>query len=1262
MSATPRMRSSYPQTPRTQARPQYGNSTPTPVPSALNKTKSALATISSSPPNDPVIPESWIEAPHQRLYAAGVYALLWALHIVDYVTLQESEEQGLWMFMKWMLIDGAFLFGLPSLRIPWLEWSSGTMLSLFLLHVFINGMLMFQVSMPISMIFTVLGRSIWGAYELAVNENSVSVQSLLHNDSLILGRQIIHILPEGSAILNADRQAFCLDAATTEIRLPLTINSTNPISMEILRIDLETQANETLHFNKGQLRTMHKEAERMVSYSPQFNEPKTLYVPIKRPGLYSLARVIDETNLEVSKKYTAQTVIVPCPKVSIASPETDKCRGELSNVNLEVTGTPPLRVKYHRFVNQASLESVLESIQPEDFFSPLQKQDQQALVMPNRVDTEWAKSRIVQVPMSEHLSTAGTWAYTIDEVTDGFGNVVTYTSNDQDRQERHRKALQLHSVIKVHERPVASLEGSVPLKIALGKTAELPTRLTSTGRAAIAESPYQLEYIFSPTSELSPSGDHGSNPQRKSVTMEPDSSKPQIKDAGLYSLVQVSTDFCSGDVIEPASILLENPPTPDLVITSQEIFDKCAGRPVGLRVDLDLTGTPPFTVMYSVSLAGDRTHDLVKEKVTGHRGQLLLTPSHAGHYVYKFYEMHDAIYQRHNLRDKELVLEQDVKPSAGAKFAASKERVVSCIDDIVSLDISLKGEGPFNLEYELLHGGKRKRFDIKDVSGSFHSFSTPPLNDGGEYTVALKSITDGTGCKEFLNDEVKINVRHQKPKAAFGRIDGEPHVDMLEGKKAQLPLRLVGEGPWKIRYRDADGKHHSHRADHANDRITAASEGTYTLLEVDDALCPGLIDEQSKTFDVKWVPRPEMRIATSDTMERKGNVLVQQPVCEGEEDAIELLFKGAAPFSVQYTEHIKPLHGVKSPLNRELKGLQSMATLRLDTSQAGTYDYKFTKLEDANYEHNNKHFSAISIQQQVFARPSAAFVTPGKTYSFCSVQSDGEEVIPVNLHGHPPFDLELEVRHQGAGKPEIISLNSIQSNHASIRIPHKSLHLGKSFVALRRVKDSRGCSRILDSTVPRVQIAVFEPPTIFTMAGQSDICVGEYIEFGLGGTAPFTVFYKFEGHERKAVVQGSSFRRLAEKPGTFAITGIQDSASGCRASVDLQKVIHGLPSARVSRGRESYVDIHEGGTVEILFEFGGAPPFEFTYQRSANVEKGRKAGAVLDTRSEVSDEHSMRIRASEEGTYEVVSIKDRYCAYSKAGGIQRKGEQKRLTY
>lgn len=184
-------------------------------------------------------------------------------------------------------------------------------------------------------------------------------------------------------------------------------------------------------------------------------------------------------------------------------------------------------------------------------------------------------------------------------------------------------------------------------------------------------------------------------------------------------------------------------------------------------------------------------------------------------------------------------------------------------------------------------------------------------------------------------------------------------------------------------------------------------------------------------------------------------------------------------------------------------------------------------------------------------------------------------------------------------------------------------------------------------------------PTISALDSRQDYCVGERISYSLAGTAPFEIFYVFDGMQRKAKSPGTNFRRVAEKPGTFKITAVSDKASECKASTDITKIIHEMPSVKISKGKQLEVDIHEGGEAEILFEFWGNPPFEFTYTRSTNARKGHKS-EVLETRHEVSYEYSKTVQSSLEGTYEVVAIKDKFCSFSTQK--ETGAGQKYLTY
>lgn len=65
------------------------------------------------------------------------------------------------------------------------------------------------------------------------------------------------------------------------------------------------------------------------------------------------------------------------------------------------------------------------------------------------------------------------------------------------------------------------------------------------------------------------------------------------------------------------------------------------------------------------------------------------------------------------------------------------------------------------------------------------------------------------------------------------------------------------------------------------------------------------------------------------------------------------------------------------------------------------------------------------------------------------------------------------------------------------------------------------------------------------------------------------------------------------------------------------------------------------------------------YTRSTTPPKGKKV-EILETKNEISHGYSMTIRASDEGMYEVVAIRDRFCAFSTQKAQGRSG-QKLLT-
>ena len=168
--------------------------------------------------------------------------------------------------------------------------------------------------------------------ELAISERKVKPADITHNSSVILGKQVIHILPEGycpaheastivranaglrSATLNPDRKPFCIDHLRTSVQLPIQLNQTNPVQIELLRIDLNTLQNETITISSSAIKKLQKAANKQNKRKGP-NDAELLHYSVKKTGLYLLQSVLDESKLDVQRT-VADTVVAQCPASS----------------------------------------------------------------------------------------------------------------------------------------------------------------------------------------------------------------------------------------------------------------------------------------------------------------------------------------------------------------------------------------------------------------------------------------------------------------------------------------------------------------------------------------------------------------------------------------------------------------------------------------------------------------------------------------------------------------------------------------------------------------------------------------------------------------------------------------------------------------------------------------------------------------------------------------------------------------------------------
>lgn len=962
--------------------------------------------------------------------------------------------------------------------------------------------------------------------------------------------------------------------------------------VELLRLDLNTGENETISIPLKQLKQLKRQADKKHA-GPHAPAHRDLLYPIKKTGIYRLQRVVDESKLDVRTRI-ADALVASCPRAVAKNSHAHKCNGELSNLVLEVEGTPPLKIKYSRQVNGRDRGFSFQNIQPDNLRSPLlTHRAPAALFSEQQMDISWAQSQVIQVPLNESLNVGGDWLYVIEEVHDGCGNVANYSAYLDEADRPSAKSLAQWHQFSVHERPRLSLSGcndQRPLEVARGESVDLPIKFHRVGQGYTADGPFNFVYSYSPNQDQSEDTAPLKTRQLSVKTLD---QKPQIKEQGWYMLSAVSTQFCSGEILEPSSCYLHHPPEPELAIRYEKLFDKCANNSVGLLVDMDLTGSPPFTLRYTIE--HDKETETKTQTIHALRTQLNLTPKKAGSYRYRFLDIADAVYGPRSLKDKAPVLEQDVRPPASAYIIGSRETRRACYGQPVSAEVAFLGEGPWVLQYELIHNGKRTKHVLESEQNRA-VIETDRLTSGGEYTLALTSIKDRSNCKRLLEDGIKVVARPKPPHGAFGQIDKKRSVSALQGAKVEIPLRLSGEGPWTVRFKNSKpgSQIFERRFVHENSVLTVQDEGVYELVQITDDSCPGVIDESAKTFEVSWIPRPHI-VMVGGTPVGKDGLFEKPEVCQGDGDSLELKLSGNAPFSVRYEHQHKADSGSSSVRSQTLKTALHATTLEMDTSAPGLHTYKFAEVGDNLYTRDSGDRRPVIVTQKVNPLPSARFDSPGRIYGFCKEDDSGEESIPITLQGTPPFSLEVSIKHHSSSKPEIVTIPNINSKRHSLLLPRRHLDLGQHVVSIHSVRDARGCQRTTEYDTSSVRVAVSDVPTIIPLESKIDYCVGERISFSLSGHAPFEVYYNFEGVQRKATSSSTTFRRIAERPGEFVITAVSDGASGkCKAHKDIVKKIHPMPSVRISNGQLSVVDIHEGGEAEIHFEFWGTPPFEFT--------------------------------------------------------------------
>jgi nucleoporin POM152 len=512
----------------------------------------------------------------------------------------------------------------------------------------------------------------------------------------------------------------------------------------------------------------------MIEHAESSEEPgeeglQILPFRVSEIGAYKLERIVDKSGNEV-RLYRSEAIVVECPTAEISSfneYEGHFCHGETDALRIHVRGVPPLHVTYTRDVNGHSVTIPIDSIKPESFMTPLLAGDTNQQVL-KEVDYSHAMAQPVTLTYPLALDAIGVWRYVLTNVHDALGNRVDF----EDAPPGYS--------ITVHEKPKVSLRGCSednPIKVLKGRDTNLYFNVQSTEAG-----PFHITLGYSADT-------HGDTPGIETHELIHRRDSLSVTEPGLYTIVNISSKYCTGDVLTPQSCLVITPQEPTLQIEWSPLKDHCSGT-VGVTADLTFIGEPPFYLSYRTISKTTNQQEIKRIKVDRTRHQMDFKPEVAGTYQYAFTSLDDVNYRGLELSGETYTSTATVHPLPGVKFIDVDPRK-TCIGSSLNVPLRMIGSGPWNLTYDIVEGnGKRTSFTTT-VEDKETILGLPEFQRGGKGTVSLRSVVDGGGCKVQLGEEdLVVDVRREKPSAGFYKGSHTAR----DGDVVKIPLRLTGDG------------------------------------------------------------------------------------------------------------------------------------------------------------------------------------------------------------------------------------------------------------------------------------------------------------------------------------------------------------------------------------------------------------------------------------------------------------------------------------
>jgi hypothetical protein len=466
---------------------------------------------------------------------------------------------------------------------------------------------------------------------------------------------------------------------------------------------------------------------------------------------------------------------------------------------------------------------------------------------------------------------------------------------------------------------------------------------------------------------------------------------------------------------------------------------RCAASPRADLVPVELDGTPPFRVRYSVQRVGSDGGDdaeLVRT-VTVQADALPLRLVDEGH--------GDASTLLYRL------LSVDDAHCAGSVAGSALSRLVSHAPTALLAGGRCAGD---DVVVALRDGDAPWCVTLRDLASS-------ALVEHANVATSSVVLAAGAGGGYEL-----VGARDQHCKAALvepRRVEPLPRPSArlrlaapidADARAAELEVTLLGSAPFSFVLRSAESQQ---RFDGVAAEppllVDVAEEGNYVVEELRDATGCAPASARSRNVRIAWPRPPTVSIRPS---------LVS--VCEGQTARALFTFTGSPPFHVALADEAGNDSGVAAESTIE----SATTTHNFETQRAGVYAVR--TLRDRHFELDGRSELVLdeALEVRVMPLPDARLRSPTPTLGACERDADSLHA-DIELSGAPPFSVVYE-RESTSGARTEHSMHSIDERRHRLALREPGSY------RLAEVSDSSGCARRFDASSPSVRVVLSEAP------------------------------------------------------------------------------------------------------------------------------------------------------------------------------------------